>query len=115
MADVIGFEVAEWLDMMASTITIDAWVSNSVSGVPSYAGAPVSYKAYIEIKNHRIIDSQGREVMARGRVFVGAAISPSVKDKITLPAGYVPLTPPILSVNLADDELGQHHTTIEIG
>lgn len=115
MPDILGGTISEFLDFMASTVTIDAWVSQSVSGVPSYAGAPASYPAYIEIKNHLIIDSAGREVMARGKVWLGTTTMPGVKDKLTLPAGYVPLTPPIIAVNLADDNLGSHHVVLEIG
>lgn len=115
MANSYGFNVADFLDMMADTVTIDAWVSNSVSGVPTYAGAPASYPAYIEIKNRRIIDHTGREVMARGRVFLGSAVNVDVRAKITLPSEYQPVTPPILAVNIANDEAGNHHTTIEIG
>lgn len=110
-----AFDASNWLDMMSDTITIDAWVSESISGVPTYAGAPATYSCYIGMKNHRIVDHLGREIMARGKVFVGSAVVASVKDKITLPAEYVPRTPPILAVNIANDELGNHHTVIEIG
>lgn len=113
MADT--FDVSNWLDMMADTITIDAWVRDSISGVPVYAGAPVGYQCYIEMKNHRIVDHLGREIMARGKVFVGSAVVAGIRDQITLPSEYVPLTPPILAVNVANDEFGNHHTTIEIG
>ena len=111
----MSVDVSFWLDLMADTVTIDAWVSQSSSGVPSYAGAPVSYPAYIEVKNRLIIDAQGREIIARGRVFLGATANIGVKDKLTLPSGYVPLSPPILAVNQANDELGTHHITLDIG
>lgn len=115
MADILGTSAAEWVDMCGNTVTIDAWVSASISGVPAFAGAPASYPAYIEMKNHLIIDKGGREIMARGRVFIPMVVNCSVKDKLTLPAGYVPLTPPILSVDLQNDELGSHHTVLEVG
>lgn len=115
MSDIFGTPVGLWLDMMADTVTIDPWVSQSVSGVPAYAGAPVTYPCYIEMKNHLIVDAAGREIMARGRVFMGSNVVASVKDKITLPSEYVPVSPPILAVNVATDESGNHHTTIEIG
>lgn len=107
--------VGEWLDFMPDTITIDAWVSQSVSGVPTYAGAPATFAAHIELKNHLIVDHGGREIMARGRVFLGTATVPSIKDKLTLPSEYVPVSPPILAVNTVTDEAGNHHVTLEIG
>jgi len=115
MADILGVPASIWSDMMADTVTVDAWVSQNVSGVPTYAGAPVTYQCYIEMKNHLIVDAIGREIMARGRVFMGSNAVVSVKDKITLPSEYVPASPPILAVNIATDESGNHHTTIEIG
>ena len=46
---------------------------------------------------------------------MGTATAPGIKDLLTLPVGYLPLTPPIIAVNIQDDELGSHHTTLEIG
>lgn len=110
-----GPPISEFFDMMPDTVTIDAWVSYSVSGVPRYAGTPRTYRAYIEMKNHRVIDGQGREVLAKGRVFMGTNVVCDVKDKVTLPAEYVPRTPPIIAVNVVSDDEGNHHTTLEIG
>lgn len=100
--------------MMGSTITLEPYVSKSVSGVPTY-GAPVSYACYIEMKNHYVISWEGREVMARGRVFMATTVMPNIKDRITLPAGNIPLQPPIIAVNAQDDESGTHHMVLEIG
>lgn len=108
-------DINEWSDMMPDTITLDAFVSRSVSGVPTYANNPVPYPARINLKNHRVINARGREVTARGRVYVGTTILPSVEDKLTLPAGYVPLSPPIIAANPVSDESGTHHIVLEIG
>lgn len=107
--------IADWLDMMASTVTINAWVSQSVSGVPTYSSTGVVYPAYIELKNRLIVDHNGQEVMARGRIYLGTAANVGVKDKLTLPAEYIPASPPILAVNLSDDQSGAHNTILEIG
>lgn len=115
MADITGIPVAIWADMMADSVTITPWTAQSVSGVPVFGGAPATYSCYIEMKNHLIVDAKGREILARGRVFMGTNVVVSVKDKITLPSEYVPTSPPILAVNVATDESGNHHTTIEIG
>jgi hypothetical protein len=115
MADILGTSISEWLDLMADTVTITPWTGQSVSGVPTYGGTPVSYSAYINMKNRLIVDAQGREILAKGRVILGTTTLVSVKDKITLPSDYVPQSPPILAVNLVPDELGTHHVTLDIG
>ena len=115
MADELATSVSEWLDMMADTVTITPWTSQDVTGKPVYGGTPVTYPAYVEMKNHLIVDAQGREILAKGRVILGTTAVISVKDKITLPSDYVPQSPPILAVNLQPDEHGTHHVTIEIG
>ena len=114
MANILAADVSEWLDLMADTVTVAPWSSQSASGVPTY-GAAVSYTARVEMKNHLIVDAQGREVLARGRVFMATTTVPSVKDKVTLPSRYVPVSPPILAVSPASDNLGMHHVTLEIG
>lgn len=114
MADILPIDIAEWFDMMGSTITIRTKNAQSVSGVPGF-GASASYPAYIEMKTQLMVDSKGREVKVRGRAFVGTTNVISVEDEITLPASYTPQKPPMLVVNLADDERGIHHVTIGLG
>lgn len=110
-----GFDVSDWLDMMSDTVTITPFTGRSVSGVPTYNGTPWTAPAYIEMKNHLIINHEGREVMAKGRVFMGTTQIPGIEDKVTLPSDYIPVSPPILAVNLVNDEGGTHHVTLEIG
>ncbi len=115
MTDILAGSISDFLDFMPDSVTIYAWVSQSVSGVPTYSGTGTAYPCRIELKNHLVIDQQGREVMARGRVILGSAAVIGFKDKITLPSEYVPTNPPIIAVNVVPDEIGNHHTTIEIG
>lgn len=106
---------SDWLDFMPETVTVNSYVSQSVSGAKTYNPTAVSYPARIELKNHRIVDMNGREILAKGRVFLGTTTIIDTRDKLTLPAGYVPQTPPILAVNPVADESGTHHVTLEIG
>jgi hypothetical protein len=112
--------VEDYLDFMPETVTLDPYVSTDVSGQTHFAGdtdinARVVYPARIEIKNHIAVDREGRQIVARGKVFVGTTIVPSVKDKIILPNNYTPNIPPIISVIPQNDEEGVHHITIIIG
>lgn len=109
-------DVGFWADFMSDTVTINAFISRSVSGVPTYNMLVTkSYPAYIEMKNHLVVDRQGREVMARGRVFMGTTEVPGIEDLLTLPAEFTPRTPPMIAVNPVNDESGTHHVTLEIG
>lgn len=109
------FDASEWLDMMSDTVDVYPYLSQSVSGVPTYASLPTTYPAYIEMKNHRVIDAIGREVMAKGKVFLGVPAVIDVRSKVVLPAEYVPTSPPIISVDIANDENGNHHSVLHIG
>lgn len=100
---------------MSDTVTINAFVSRDVAGKPTFSSTTKSYPAYIEMKNHLIVDRQGRETLAKGKVFMGTTDAPSVEDQLTLPAEFVPRTPPILAVNIVNDDTGGHHVTLEIG
>jgi len=107
--------IAEFLDFMPDTVTIDAYVSTSVSGTKTYAGAPTSYACRIQMKNHVVIDRHGREVVASGTIYLGSADVPGVDDLLTVPANYTRRTPPIISVDREPDESGSMYTKLEIG
>lgn len=107
--------IEEWLDFMPRTVTIDSYISRSVSGRPNYANNPTTYQARVEIKNHVVLNKEGDQIIARGRVYLATTDIPTDKDLLTLPAGFVPRTPPIISVNVIDDDQGVHHVTLEIG
>lgn len=110
-----NISIDEWLDMMSDTVTITPWTSQSGSGVPTYGGTAYTITCRIEMKNHLIIDNQGREIMARGRIIMATTTIPSILDQITLPSDYVPTNPPILAVNVEPDDISSHHVTLEIG
>lgn len=100
--------------MMADSVTIYAWTGKSVSGAPTYSGTGTSYVCYISMKNHKIIGNDGKEILAKGRVILGSNAVINPKDKIVLPAEYIPTDPPILAIDVETDESGNHHTTIHI-
>lgn len=82
-----------------------------------YGATATVYQAYIRMQNHLILDHLGREITARGKVFLGGSVASliGVRDKIVMPAGTVPLSPPILGVDASNDENGLHHVVIHIG
>ena len=107
--------INDWLDMMPDTVTIYPFVSRSASAQPVYSVTGTSYPARVEMRNQMTLDKQGREVMARGRVYLGSNAVIGNEDKIVLPTEYVPRNPPIIAVNIQPDESGNHHTVLFIG
>lgn len=64
-------------------------------------------------KRAMIGGGQGQETLSTVQVFArpfctdGSDFTPSLKDKITLPAAYNPQEPPILSVEPVGDDVGE--------
>lgn len=104
--------VNEWADFMPQTVIIEPWVAYTGGGNASTYGSPASYSCRIEMKNHLVVDKNGKTVTARGKVFLLSASIIGSKDRVTLPTGYIPVQPPLIDVNVVDDESGNHHTTL---
>jgi hypothetical protein len=107
--------VSDWEDFMPESVNIKERTGLSVSGGPAYEPDGTNFVARIELKNRLIVANDGREVMARGRVYLGTTTIIDIRSQLTLPTGYVPASPPILAVNIAADESGTHHVVLEIG
>lgn len=116
MSDILGVgSIQEFLDLMSDTVTVYPFTSFASGAGATYSGTGTAYVCHINMKNHMIVTHDGREIMARGRIVFGSVAVIGVKDKVVLPAEYTPVSPPILAVNISNDENGNHHTTIEIG
>ena len=106
--------VTQFRDFFAHTVTLEAWTGQDAYGKATY-GAAVTYPARVEMKSRLIAGSAGTQLAARGRVFLGTATVPNDKDRLTLPASFVPTQPPILDVYPETDETGIHHIVLYIG
>jgi hypothetical protein len=107
--------VNEWADFMPQTVLREPWLSYKSGGSDSNYDTAISYLARIEMKNHLIVGKDGKVITARGKVFILSSTIPNIKDRWTLPSGYIPTQPPVLDVNVVDDESGNHHVTLELG
>lgn len=107
--------VSEWADIMPQTITIEPWASFKDGGTGSNYGTAYTSACRIEMRNHQAVTKDGRTVTARGRVYLLSLTIPSIKDRVTLPSEYTPNQPPIIDVNVDDDETGNHHITLVLG
>ena len=106
--------VNEWADLMPHTVVIEPWTGYTGGGSGSTFGTGVSSSCRIQMKNHLVVAKDGKVITARGSVFLLSTSLPGVKDRVTLPAGYVPLQPPLIDVKSQDDESGLHHITLEL-
>lgn len=107
--------VADFLDFMPDTVTVNAYTSTALNGTKTYNPVAQTYPARIEMRNHIVVGKDGREVTARGTVYLGTTTMIGISDLLTLPADFVPRTPPIIDVNRESDEEGVHHIKVEIG
>ena len=107
----------DFLDMMADTITVYAMLPTlDSSGKPQYDLAhPQVFPCRIQMGNHIVVDANGREVTARGTIYVGTFVAPPLTSKIVLPSDYTVQSPPILDSSSVRDENGPHHVKLEIG
>jgi head-tail adaptor len=114
----VSFE-AEYLGLMPDTVSVEPFVSQDGSGVPSY-GPGVSCRARIEAGVGRRTNVPAEESSALAFVILapytvdGAALAVTPRDRLTLPTGYSPSTPRIVSAMRANDEDGLHHWELRI-
>lgn len=97
------------------TVTVTPYSSRDGWGAASGAGTAFSVGGRIEQDIKLIRDETGREVASRVALYLkpvktsGEAYTLSKLDKITLPAGFSPQEPPILSVQPHYDETAVLH------
>jgi len=99
------------------TITVNAFASRNIVGDPTYSTAATTYTAREEKRQHLTVGTDGRDVMARGLVFVGLSSTggaPSIKvnDKVTLPDGTAP---PLVNVETLRDRTSVNHVVLHYG
>lgn len=104
--------------LFATTITVEQVSSLDEFNARTYAAA-VTYPARVINKLNRIVDFEGRETAAMTVAWIApettndtlpTGITPD--DRITLPDGT---TPPILAIDVYEDENGSHHMKIFFG
>ena len=106
----------EFLELMPHTVTLEAPDGTySDRGQPNYA-AGVSYSAYVEpAKGEDVVRLDSGEVRkASYKIYLNATARIDAESRLTLPSGYVPQQPPILSVALFADESGGHHVELVV-
>lgn len=99
------------LSLFSQTITIAPYSGQNSYGESTW-GTAVSYAARVEGKMQMVRDSLGAERVSSVTCYVATTTAISPKDKLTLPSGWTPASPPILAVQRQTDELGDHHIVV---
>jgi len=102
---------AELLSLMPHEITVAPYSSQDRYGAPTF-GTAVSYTALVQQKVRQVRDLAGEERVSMVTVYVNTTTAITPRDKLTLPAGFTPQTPPIISVARQSDESGLHHCVL---
>ena len=102
---------AELIALLPHTITVTPYSSQNRYGEPTY-GAAQSYKALVQQKVRQVRDLAGEERVSMVTVYVNTTAAITPRDKLTLPSGFTPQTPPIIQVARQSDEVGLHHCVI---
>lgn len=100
---------------MPDTIELEPFVAQDGAGVPTY-GAALQIKARVEAMIGKLTNSPAEQtspfspIMLSPRTIFGVAYdAPTPRDRVTLPAGYSPRVPKIVSAAPVKDADGVHH------
>jgi hypothetical protein len=113
---------AALLELFPDTITIEPFSSMSSSQVVTY-GTAVTYQAQVTSEwsksisgsgRGKSISGLGRELSASVRVIIPDRVHIDPRDRVTLPSGWVPNQPPILSVRPIGGVVGMAMDSTEI-
>ena len=105
--------IDDFADLMVHTILIAPRTGQDNYGKPSY-GSDVSLDGRIMRKVKRVVTDAGEERMSDRTIVLALARSVSILDRITLPSGFDPLTPPIVAVRKFVAEDNSLHSIIFI-
>lgn len=106
--------VDEFIDMLPHTVQVAAAADAlTVEGQKTW-GADVGYAALVEQKARMVRDSQGTQVMSSTSVYLATGADVKTDSRVTLPTGFTPRQPKIVSVERPSDENGDVHVVLRL-
>ena len=102
---------AALLSLMPDTVTVEAYSTENSYNEPAY-GAASSYQCRVQGKTRMVTTPAGEEKVSTVQVYLASAPGVTVRDRITLPARFVPTTPEILSIAHYGDESGSYSEVV---
>lgn len=107
----MAFE-SDFLTLMPSTITIQAFNSVNQYGEPTYSTGTTTYRAYIQEQPEEISDAYGREIISSHTIYVASTTRIPITSKLVLPDGT---DPAIVRSDVMYDQDGIHHVVLFCG
>lgn len=84
-------------ELYEDTITIEPFSGETAGRVRSY-GSGVAYEAILTSGAKRVIGNDGAEVVSTVHAMIQNRVHIDQRSRVTLPSGFVPNQPPILSI-----------------
>jgi hypothetical protein len=103
--------MSDWDPFLTETVTVEPYASQDEYGVASY-GAAVSVAARVTGKVRRVSSFTGLERVSTVTVYLKDSPGVGPRDRLTLPSGWTPSQPEILSVTRCPDERGMIYETV---
>lgn len=97
-----------WRGLCKDTVTIEPWAGLGKDGQPTF-GAAVTYRARCVGKD---VYKGTQRIASVTSYLMAAPTTLTVRDRITLPARFVPRTPVILAIQQEPDERGNLYVAV---
>lgn len=101
----------ELLELMPHVITFEKCVGVDEFGQRQY-DVPVRVRARVEGRMRKIVGTDGMERMSSIQVYLATSPGLTTNDRITLPPGFQPQQPNIMSIERQADQNGSYYEAI---
>ena len=103
--------IDEFLGMMPHQIGVEPYASRDAWGKKSY-GSKTVYSGRVVNKRRLVINRAGQQAISETTIYMATASGVGIEDRITLPSGYLPAWPQIITVSRIPDEYGGCYTAV---
>ena len=103
---------AAFIEIMNDSVTLAAVSAKDAYGKRTWAAPTTVTHCRVQSGDHKVLDQQGQEQLAIGRVYIPNKPAIGLNYKLTLPDGS---QPPILAINYLADDSADHHTVVHYG
>lgn len=103
---------ANFRELFSETVTLYAASTRDVYGKWSHSSSSVSAPAHIVADQEVLRDSDGREVIQTGKVYLYGIFDVDTRSRIVFADGSEPI---IIAVDQPYDQNGAHHTVVRVG
>lgn len=102
---------AELRELMPHTVQIELRTGQNADNEPTF-GAAVDVQARVEARVRKVVTAQGEERVSMTTTYLADPVGVGPLDRITLPVGFTPRQPRILSVERMPDDEGDYYEAV---